>query len=57
MKFGYFLICLGVLFLLHNFGYVHGGPWRFIIALFLLFAGGSMIKKSIGSKEPSREND
>ena len=51
MNFGYFLICLGIMFLLENFGVIHGGMWNLIIALFLLFMGATMIKKSMAKKD------
>lgn len=57
VNFGYFLIALGVLFLMHNFGFIHGGTWRSIIALALLFFGITMIKKSMRQKSPSGQSD
>ncbi len=53
MIFGYFLICLGGLFLLQNLGILHGGIWQFIIALVLIFLGGSMISNSVSKKSRS----
>lgn len=53
MIFGYFLICLGGLLLLQNLGIIHGGIWQFIIALVLIFLGGSMISKSAFKKSGS----
>lgn len=53
MIFGYFLVCLGGMFLLQNLGIIHGGVWQFIIALVLIFLGGSMISKSVSKKSGS----
>jgi hypothetical protein len=50
MLVGVFLICLGVVFLLDNLGYLRGGILSFIIPLFLIALGASMILKRIGKK-------
>ncbi|MEE9554432.1 MAG: DUF5668 domain-containing protein [candidate division Zixibacteria bacterium] len=56
MTFGYFLICLGGLFLLQNLGIIHGGIWQFIIALLFIFLGGTMISKSVSKSDGSPES-
>lgn len=47
---GVFLICLGILFLLDNLGYVHDGIGGYIIPVFLVVLGGSMILRSTGNR-------
>ena len=56
MTFGLFMICLGILFLLNNLGFAHGHVGRFILPLFIIFVGGSLIIKGFAN-DKSGEND
>ena len=47
---GVFLICFGILFLLDNLGFLRAGIESFIIPVFLVILGGSMILRRIGNK-------
>jgi hypothetical protein len=51
MLVGILMVCLGIVFLLDNLGYLKGGVGNFIIPVFLVVLGASMILKRIGSRD------
>lgn len=56
MTFGLFIIFMGVLFLLDNLGYIHGGLGRLIIPVIIISVGASLIIKGmIGSDSGKRK--
>jgi len=58
MNFGLILICLGVLFLLNNLGYIEGGLGRLVLPALIIILGGSIILKGLsGQKQNSDQPD
>ncbi len=47
MLVGFFLICLGALFVLNNLGLLYGGVGRYILPILLIALGGSIVIKKI----------
>jgi hypothetical protein len=47
MWIGFFLICVGILVILGNMGFIRGDIWQYIWPLFLILLGASMILKRV----------
>ena len=54
MTAGLLIICLGILFLLSNLGYIHGSIGHFILPVIFIFIGGSLILKGTSIKKHPR---
>lgn len=47
MLVGFFLICLGALFILNNLGLLYGGVNRYVLPILLIAMGASIVFKKI----------
>ena len=51
---GGILILIGAVFLLRNFGYIHGSVWQYFWPLILILVGVSMLLRGMGARRFSR---
>jgi hypothetical protein len=47
MWLGIFLICVGIVYILNNTGVLRGDAWDYILAIFFIILGASIIIKRV----------